>query len=70
MTETRPDALQIAGPIHSHRLMLRSLGLMRDLSPDDLNRFTGCVDTVLILANSGRIKPATKYPQVKGQRTD
>lgn len=50
--------------------MLRSLGLMRDLSPDDLNRFMGCVDTVLILANSGRIKPATKYPQVKGQRTD
>lgn len=38
-----------AGPINSHRLVLRSLALMRDLSPDYLNRFTSYVDTLLSL---------------------
>jgi hypothetical protein len=49
-------------------LVLRSLGLMRDLSPDYLNRFMGYVDTLLILEDSGRSKPASKKPQATGQR--
>ena len=44
-----------AGPINSHMLVLRSLGLMRDISPDYLNRFMTHVDTLLRLeeANKG-----------------
>ena len=46
------QAPQNAGPINSHMLVLRSLGLMRDLSPDYLNRFMGYVDTLLFLEGS------------------
>jgi hypothetical protein len=38
-----------AGPLNSHRLMLRALSLMRDLSPDYLRRFLSQVDTLLWL---------------------
>jgi hypothetical protein len=38
-----------AGPINSHRLVLDSLALMRDISPDYLNRFVSYVDTLLCL---------------------
>ncbi|MDO8319783.1 DUF2894 domain-containing protein [Rhodoferax sp.] len=38
-----------AGPINSHRLVLRSLALMRDISPDYINRFTSYLDTLLCL---------------------
>lgn len=40
---------QNAGPINSHRLVLRSLATMRDISPDYLSRFTSYVDTLLCL---------------------
>lgn len=38
-----------AGPINSHMLVLRSLALMRDISPDYLNRFMSYADTLLCL---------------------
>lgn len=38
-----------AGPLNSHLLVLRSLKLMRDLSPDYLNRFMSYVDALLWL---------------------
>jgi hypothetical protein len=38
-----------AGPINSHMLVLRSLALMRDTSPDYLNRFMSYADTLLCL---------------------
>ena len=38
-----------AGPINSHMLVLRSLELMRDISPDYLNRFMSYTDTLLCL---------------------
>ena len=38
-----------AGPINSHMLVLRSLELMRDISPDYLNRFMSYADTLLCL---------------------
>jgi hypothetical protein len=68
VTQAIAHAPQNAGPINSHMLVLRSLGLMRDLSPDYLNRFMGYVDTLLILEDSGRSKPASKKPQATGQR--
>lgn len=41
------QAPQNAGPINSHMLVLRSLALMRDISPDYLNRFMSYADTLL-----------------------
>ncbi len=38
-----------AGPLNSHRLMLRSLSLMQSLSPDYLRRFLSQVDSLLWL---------------------
>jgi hypothetical protein len=41
-------------------LVLRSLGLMRDLSPDYLNRFMAHVGTLLCLEEAGKTRLATK----------
>lgn len=49
VTQALAQAPKNAGPINSHRLVLRSLALMRDISPDYLNRFTSYVDTLLCL---------------------
>jgi hypothetical protein len=51
-----------AGPINSHMLVLRALTLMRDISPDYLNRFTSYVDTLLALdqVEIGKPVPAKK----------
>ncbi len=38
-----------AGPLNSHRLVLRTLALMRDLSPSYLQRFMSHMDTLLWL---------------------
>lgn len=54
------QAPQNAGPINSHMLVLRSLGLMRDISPDYLNRFMGYIDTLLCLDEAGQGKTASK----------
>ena len=43
-----------AGPINSHRVVLRSLELMRDISPDYLNRFMSHVNTLLCLDQCDR----------------
>lgn len=50
------QAPQNAGPINSHMLVLRSLGLMRDLSPEYLSRFMGYVETLLCLDEAGQGK--------------
>jgi hypothetical protein len=60
-----------AGPINSHSLVLRSLALMRDISPDYLNRFTSYVDTLLCLDQCMEEKQVTaKKPRVvkKGKK--
>jgi Protein of unknown function (DUF2894) len=52
-----------AGPLNSHMLVLRSLALMRDISPDYLNRFISYLDTLLCLDQADRKnKPAVKKP--------
>ncbi len=51
-----------AGPINSHKLVLRSLALMRELSPDYLQRFMSYADTLLCLEQGEQEKqtPARK----------
>lgn len=48
-----------AGPLNSHMLVLRTLGLLRELSPDYLRRFLAQADTLLWLDQAGaRLKAA------------
>jgi hypothetical protein len=60
VTQAMAQAPQNAGPINSHMLVLRSLGLMRDISPDYLNRFMAHVDTLLSLDEAGKGKLTPK----------
>ncbi|PUE46555.1 DUF2894 domain-containing protein [Limnohabitans sp. 2KL-51] len=70
VTQAIAQAPQNAGPINSHMLVLRSLGLMRDLSPDYLNRFMGYVDTLLFLDMPQTVKatPKKAVPASKSER--
>lgn len=43
-----------AGPINSHMVALRTLALMRDISPDYLNRFMTHIDTLMCLESAGK----------------
>ncbi|WP_416548642.1 DUF2894 domain-containing protein [Limnohabitans sp. DCL3] len=60
-----------AGPINSHMLVLRSLGLMREISPDYLNRFMAYVDTLLFLDSPevGKTKPKKTSSANKPEQT-
>lgn len=49
-----------AGPLNSHMLVLRSLALMRTLSPDYLRRFMSHVDSLLWLDEQSRMPPKVK----------
>lgn len=60
VTQAIAQAPQNAGPINSHMLVLRSLGLMRDISPDYLHRFMAHVDTLLCLDETGKAKLTPK----------
>lgn len=54
VTKAIRQAPENAGPLNSHMLVLRSLALMRDISPDYLNRFVSYVDTLLWLDQADR----------------
>jgi len=58
VTQALEQAPTNAGPINSHMLVLRSLELMRDISPDYLNRFMSYADTLLCLDQGELEKPA------------
>lgn len=47
-----------AGPLNSHMLVLRSLELMRALSPDYLQRFLSRIDTLLWLEQAEAPRPS------------
>jgi hypothetical protein len=47
LTQSLAKVPENAGPLNSHHLVHRSLLLMRDLSPEYLNRFMTYVDTLL-----------------------
>jgi hypothetical protein len=49
-----------AGPINSHGLVLRSLALMREVSPSYLNRFVAYADTLIALEASELPQPTAK----------
>lgn len=49
-----------AGPLNSHALVLRSLALMRELSPDYLQRFLAQLDTLMWLEDVGQRPVAAK----------
>jgi hypothetical protein len=51
-----------AGPINSHMLVLRSLELMRDISPDYLNRFMSYAETLLCLDQGEKEKAEKNKP--------
>ena len=56
-----------AGPLNPHRLMLRSLSLMRSLSPDYLRRFLLQMDSLLWLEQAGSPQRAPlKRPRAGG----
>jgi len=59
-----------AGPLNSHHLVHRSLLLMRDLSPDYLQRFIGHVDALLWLdqVSSGHPPGAKEATRTEGDR--
>ena len=49
VTQALTQGPENAGPLNSHRLVLRTLALMRDLSPSYLQRFMSHMDTLLWL---------------------
>ncbi len=63
VAQTLAQAPKNAGPINSHMLALRSLALMRDISPDYLNRFISYADTLLRLDPGEPEKPSTPKKQ-------
>ena len=60
-----------AGPLNPHHLVLRMLGLMRELSPDYLRRFMAHTETMLWLDDAyGQMKqPTGKAKTAKSART-
>ncbi len=60
-----------AGPLNAHNLVLRTLALMRELSPDYLRRFMGHTESLLWLDQAyGQLKqPAGKAKAGKGGQT-
>lgn len=62
------QAPQNAGPINSHMLMLRALGLMQAISPDYLNRFMTHVDTLLCLEEAERQRLVRKTTASKTRK--
>jgi hypothetical protein len=57
-----------AGPLNSHKLVLRSLGLMRSLSPDYLRRFMAQMDALLWLEQANRPAPRAARPAARNRR--
>ena len=66
VTQALVQAPKNAGPINAHMLVLRSLALMRDISPDYLNRFTSYVDTLLCLDQCDEDKQAKAKKAAEG----
>ncbi|RZI42638.1 DUF2894 domain-containing protein [Herbaspirillum sp. HC18] len=58
-----------AGPINSHMLALRSLALMREISPDYLNRFMSYAETLLSLDQCETEKPGNPGSQKTAKAT-
>jgi len=55
-----------AGPLNSHMLVLRTLGVLQTLSPDYLRRFVAHADALLWLDQAGN---RLRQPAVKAKAT-
>ncbi len=69
VTQAIDQGPENAGPLNSHMLVLRSLALMRDISPDYLNRFVSYVDTLLCLDQADRKNKLVVKKTVKAKTT-
>ncbi len=68
VTQAVEQGPENAGPLNSHRLVLRTLALMRDLSPDYLRRFLSHADTLLWLDQAqSQSQARAKPPLVKAK---
>jgi hypothetical protein len=67
VTKAMAQAPQNAGPINSHMLVLRSLGQMREASPDYLGRFMVYLDTLLCLDAPLASKPPNPKKRTAGR---
>jgi hypothetical protein len=70
VTEAVQRGPENAGPLNSHMLVLRTLGLMQALSPDYLRRFVAHADALLWLeqAGNGLKQPAVKAKAARQKR--
>ena len=70
LTQSLAKLPQNAGPLNSHNLVHRSLTLMRDLSPEYLNRFMSYVDDLLWVdqASSASASAGADAPRAEGAR--
>ena len=60
---------QHAGPINSQMLVLRSLALMQDISPEYLHRFMSHVDALMTLEDAQRLPVPGQAPAKVGKAT-
>ena len=67
VTQALDQVPRNAGPINSHMLVLRSLALMREISPDYLDRFMSYADTLLSLEQGGKDKPVQAKKPAKAK---
>lgn len=65
LAQALEQAPQNAGPINSHMVVLRSLRLMREVSPDYLNRFLSYVDTLLCLEQTETERPVARRARTR-----
>ncbi len=72
LTQAFERAPENAGPLNSHYLVLQSLAMMREISPDYLNRYMSYVDTLLCLdqaESKGKLSPKkAAKPRAKKSR--
>lgn len=66
LAQSRATLPENAGPLNSHHLVHRSLTLMRELSPDYLERFVGYVDALQWLEQAN--EAAAQEPRPAGAR--
>lgn len=70
LTQSQALVPENAGPLNSHRLVHRSLTVMRELSPEYLHRFMSYVDTLLWVdqAHGSGAAAGTGSPRAAGHR--
>ena len=67
LNQALDQAPKNAGPINSHMLVLRSLALMRERSPDYLNRFISYADTLVCLEQAEKARYSAPKAQAEGE---